>query len=327
VDDTCELSLIIPTCPNRTAKLRTLLDGIAATKSDHDRFEVIVAVDDLDDTPLDVLSALPSSIARTGLTQSHTGPAGARNHAIRHARGGWVLFFDDDAIVDAGTIPGHLQRIRHDPAARTAFLGRVDWPAEQIRSPWGQLLAGTSMIFFARRMQPGGAYPFRHFCTSNLSVRRDWVREVGGFDDGFPYALHEDIELGWRLERALGMQVRYEPEIRSWHDHEILPRAYFQREHQAGHVARLAKQLNRAFHDEVWGWLVDPVQTLDTLSGLFGRTGRQLYAMLERWSEPSDERVSPDSLEAVYLAHLPLKRMAFCAGYADRPFNEFWESF
>ena len=89
-------------------------------------------------------------------------------------------------------------------------------------------------------------------------------------------------------------------------------------------MARLAKELNRAFHDEVWGWLGDPVQTLDTLTGLFERSGRQVYSMLERWSEPSDERLSPDTLEAVYLAHLPLKRMAFVAGYLDRPFEEFW---
>ncbi len=322
--DPCELSIVVPTCPGRTEKLRTLLTSVASTEEDRDRIEVVVVVDDPDDAPLEATSVL-SDIPAQGLTQSHTGPAGARNRGLAHARGEWVLFFDDDARVDGQTIPGHLRRIRQSPDDPTANLGSVDWPAEQTASAWGRLLAESSMIFFRDQMLSGETYGYRHFCTSNLSVGRDWVRQVDGFNEGFPHAMHEDIELGWRLHRAFGLRVRFLPEIRSWHDHEMSPRGYFRREHRAGQVARMARDLNPAFHDEVWGWLGDPNDVLDVLARLFTRSCGQMKALLEKWSEEPGSSLSSDAIRAAYQAHVPLKRICFCRGYTGEDFDPFWD--
>ena len=111
------LSVIIPTF-GRAAKLRKLLRDIAATTADHEAFEVIVVVDHVDDASLEASSALPGSIRFVGLTQTHQGPAAARNLALRYATGAWVLFLNDDTRVHPGTIPGHLKRISRDPQAR-----------------------------------------------------------------------------------------------------------------------------------------------------------------------------------------------------------------
>ena len=77
----CELSVIIPTY-ERSGKLRTLLDGIAATSVDHDAFEVVVVVDGRDEAPLDAASVLPQTIRFQGLTKDHAGPAARFERAL-----------------------------------------------------------------------------------------------------------------------------------------------------------------------------------------------------------------------------------------------------
>ncbi len=319
-----ELSVIIPTY-GRSAKLRTLLKGIAATKNDHDAFEVIVVVDGHDEAPLEVASTLPATIRFQGLTKVHAGPAAARNFALDHAQGDWLLFFDDDARVDQHTIPGHLDHIRRDAEAPLAYLGRVDWPDELIDSPWRAMLAQTSMLFFWDQMTSGQRYGFRHFWTSNLSVRRDYVQRVGGFHERFPSPMHEDIELGWRLQQAIGLQVHVDRSIQSFHDHALDPHDYLLREHKSGKSAGAARTINPAFHDLVWPWIDDPVRQLTMLQRLFLTPARDVLRLFHAWAEPSDHRLTPHELHTAYLAHMPLKRMVFLHGYLDRPFEALWD--
>ena len=320
----CELSVIIPTY-GRSDKLRTLLDGIAATSADHDAFEVVVVVDGHDESPLEAAALLPDTIQFRGLTKDHAGPAAARNFAIEHACGDWLVFFDDDLRVDEHTIPGHLRAIRDDPDAVRAHLGRADWPRELLDSPWRQLLAQTSMLFFWDHMTSGKHYGFRHFWTLNLSVRRDCVLQVGGFREQFRSAMHEDIELGWRLQESLGLQVLVDASIQSLHDHSLDPHDYLLREHKSGKSASAARTINPAFHDLVWPWVDNPAQQLATLQELFLRPAQDVLGLFNQWAELSDHRPSPRELEAAYLAHMPMKRMVFLHGYLDRPFEVLWD--
>jgi hypothetical protein len=318
------LSVIVPT-RGPSAKLTTLAEGLASTEADHAAMEVVLVVDGRDDAAFGIESLLPEDMRFVGLTKEKAGPAAARNLAIEHASGQWLLFFDDDARVDAGTVGGHLSHIERDPSASTAFLGRVDWPRELIDSPWRRLLEESSMLFFWHRMRTGQRYSYRHFWTSNLSVRRDHVVSVGGFDERFPSAMHEDIELGWRLEQAFGMQVQVDTSIHSLHDHPLDPQDYLVREHKSGLSAAAARTNNAAFHEATWGALDDPGRTLDTLERLFTVPAIDTLALLREWAVPGDRRPSADEIRSAYLAHLPLKRMTFLHGYLDRPFEDLWE--
>ncbi len=318
-----ELSVIIPT-HRRNAKLRTLIDSLGATATDHDAFEIVVIVDGEDDEPLKTAEQLPESISFRGLTKPHGGPAAARNFAIEHARGDWIVFYDDDTRVDAHAIPGHLKRIRRDRNTRAAHLGTLDWPEELIDSPWRQLLAESSMLFFWDQMIDGQAYGFRHFWTNNLSVRRDLVLDVGGFNEGFPSPMHEDIELGWRLQDAFGTQMFVDRSIVCLHDHALDPADYLRREFHSGRSARSALEINPAFHDQVWPWIHDAPAQLDGLNGMFARSAAEVLQMLRGWAEPSDLRLGRSELETAYHAHLPLKRIAFLEGYLGRGFDDFW---
>lgn len=325
VSQSCELSVVIPTRPPRIAKLRTLLAGVAATLADRGAFEVLIVVDEDDDAPLGAAAeVLPADIRWRGFTQPHRGLAPAKNRVVHEARGDWLLILDDDLIIDEHTIPGHLTAIRRDPSAPRAFVGPVDWPPEQMVSPWHHLLARSPMIFFWNSMRAGQTYNFRHFIGGHTSVPAPLVREAGGFDERFGGLMHEDIELGWRLEKRFGLRVEPLTTIRAWHDHPLTPRDYFAREHRAGVSAAAARQINRPFYDEVWGRIGPPEPALEVLRSLFWLAARQALELLERWSEPSPRCPGEEEIRAAYLAHLPLKRMMFCQGLLGRPFEDLW---
>jgi GT2 family glycosyltransferase len=61
---------------------------------------------------------------------------------------------------------------------------------------------------------------YLHFWTCNVSVKRAFMREHGMFDESFLY--YEDVLCGHRLERA-GMELRFVPEARGQHLHQLKP--------------------------------------------------------------------------------------------------------
>src|SRR5262249_55014660 len=57
------------------------------------------------------------------------------------------------------------------------------------------------------------------FYSSNVSIKRSLYDKASGFDEDFPFAAYEDIDLGMRLN-DLGLVLRYEPGARALHDHQ-----------------------------------------------------------------------------------------------------------
>jgi GT2 family glycosyltransferase len=55
-----------------------------------------------------------------------------------------------------------------------------------------------------------------YFLTGNASVRRADLLRVGFFDEDFTGYGHEDLELGYRLEKA-GIRIVYEPRAVDYH--------------------------------------------------------------------------------------------------------------
>ena len=55
-----------------------------------------------------------------------------------------------------------------------------------------------------------------YFLTGNASVRRDDLLRAGCFDENFTGYGHEDLELGYRLQRD-GVEILYEPRAVNYH--------------------------------------------------------------------------------------------------------------
>lgn len=322
------LSVVIPTRA-RAAKLRNLLSDLARTAPTGADLEVIIVVDGPDDGPLAAAKTLPTTLPCIVLVQPAGGPAAARNLALERARGDWVLFLNDDARLTEATLAGHFARIAADPRACRAYLGRFDFEPAVIDSAWRRLLAETSMLFFYNRMRPDESYGYRHFWTCNLSVRTDLVREVGGFCAALNarcegVAVHEDIELGWRLQRRFGLEVAFADEIGARHDHALSPHDYFRREYRAGAGAAVAAQVNRAFHDEVWPWVSDAGAQADALRSILGGQLSEALREMQSLTQRPASDLSRHEMRSAYLAHVPLKRLCFLLGYAGREFDEVW---
>ena len=210
------LSVIIPTF-NRAPILRRCLAQLAAQTLPAERFEVIVVDDGSSDDTAQVIAAAGVQHER----QANLGPAAARNRGLQRARGQWVLFLNDDALLEPQALQIHLEEhARRGPKA--AVLGSFPMHPDFVRldGPVGHCLNHSDLVFDYWRMGPDKAYDHHHFYTCNLSIAREFVLRHGGFDEGFVRMGAEDIELGLRLQLD-GCQIFYRPDCIARHAHTL----------------------------------------------------------------------------------------------------------
>ena len=226
------LSIVIPTY-DRPDCLLNLLDRIALQRVDPRLFEVIV-VDDGSPAPADdALRGERWPFRLTTVRQANAGPAAARNTGDKLARGRFVLWFNDDAVPATNVVGGHLVAQLREPEP-TAVLGTFDFVPEAMEHPFVAMLQQTSLLFQYVDMRTNVKNDWRYFYTCNLSVPRAAVEAVGGFDEAYPHAICEDTELGYRLQQQLGVQIRYLPDLKAWHDHDLDIARYVRRQQLLG---------------------------------------------------------------------------------------------
>ncbi len=222
-----ELTVIAPSFGDAD-KLPALLDSLRAQTLPADRFEVLV-VDDGNEPALDLGAA---GAGTKLIRQRHAGPAAARNMALRHARGRVLVLVNADGVLAPDALARHLAHHPPEAPAR-AVLGRFDWLPERL-NPLVIIGERAGVMFPYSRLEPHAANPFWAFWTGNLSVPAQAVRSVGGFDESFERAMWEDVELGYRLERA-GVPLHYDPDIGCDHDHEITVASWARHAQWYGH--------------------------------------------------------------------------------------------
>jgi len=188
-----DVTVVIPT-KDRPALLARCLDRVLASGEASGRpFEVVV-VDDGSEPPVRVERDDRVRVVTTpGL-----GPSRARNLGIAGARAPVVAFTDDDVLVDRDWIAAALEVLDADPSV-AGVTGDTSSP------PFDPLYEHS--VFD----HDGGS-----FLTCNVAYRTAALRAVGGFDRQFPHAAHEDRDLAWRVEAAVG-EVRFAPGMRVEH--------------------------------------------------------------------------------------------------------------
>jgi GT2 family glycosyltransferase len=127
------------------------------------------------------------------------GPATNRNHGAAEARGDWLLFTDDDCLPDPGWIAAFGRAVAREGDI-AVFEGRTyaDRPRRTI--------AETAPL-----NETGGM-----LWACNLAIRKDVFVSLGRFDERFPYAVLEDVELRIRL-RKKGLVARFLPDAAVCH--------------------------------------------------------------------------------------------------------------
>ena len=171
---------------NRWNLLKRSLEALFAQNLPKDEYEIVFVNDGSTDDTL----TMAEELAKTApcrlkvLTKANDGLSRARNLGIRNCEGAIILFMDDDTFADPALLTEHLAV--HAAHPRAVVIGWVNHIEELDRpGPRKYVMADYSRSFF---------------WTSNVSVRKKFVDEVGGFDEEFREYGWEDMELGYRLK-------------------------------------------------------------------------------------------------------------------------------
>lgn len=182
-------SVIIPTF-ERIDSLRECLCSLEKQQNFHyfdsnhheTSYEIIVSDDSRTSTTQETLAQeFPSVKWIKGPKQ---GPAANRNHGASHSSGQWLAFTDDDCIPDANWLLSFFDTILSNPETRV-LEGAIHPIGE-----FHQDLAECPVNY------EGG-----NFWSANISVENKMFHDLGGFDESYPYAAHEDQDLKIQLEK------------------------------------------------------------------------------------------------------------------------------
>jgi cellulose synthase/poly-beta-1,6-N-acetylglucosamine synthase-like glycosyltransferase len=163
-----------------------------------DEYEVIVVDDGSRDDTAAVIRTYPVRY----LHQQNRGPAAARNHGAREARGAIILFTDADCVptrdwVDQMTKPFSNPEV-------TAVKGAY-------QTNQRSLFARFAQIEFEERFELLKRAPSIDMVdTYSAAYRREVFLGAGGFDECFPVANNEDTELSYKLARQ-GKKMVFNP--------------------------------------------------------------------------------------------------------------------
>lgn len=167
--------------------------------------DVIVVDDGSGDATAEVVSRYPVRFLR----QANRGPAAARNRGWRAASGDAVCFTDADCVPPPDWVARHLAQYV------SPRIGAAGGSYDILNS--GSLLAQCihdEIRYRHARMRREA----RALGSYNLSVRRQVLEEIGGFDESYPMASAEDNDLSYKIIRK-GHLLVFDAAIRVAHHH------------------------------------------------------------------------------------------------------------
>ncbi len=210
-----EISVVVPTY-NRIETLRHVIPSLLAQDLPAESFEVLVCDSNSNDGTAEYMAGVHELHPNVEhLPGAYSGRAMARNAGIARARSPVVLFNDSDIVASPDLLTRHLDHHRKERDIAVVGL------EVQVRS---------FEDYEEKRDHPekrGALHPpgrkrlsWLYFLTGNASVRRDDLLRVGSFDESFTGYGHEDLELGYRLQKA-GITILYEPRAVNYHWQDV----------------------------------------------------------------------------------------------------------
>lgn len=193
----------------------------------HDLIEIIVVENGSRDDSVARLQVLGDDIVLI-VSDENLGFAGGCNLGVKHSRGEFVAFINNDARPDPAWISAAMDTFATAKSigavaskvldwegsradfvdasitwygmgykAHTGEVDRGDWDAER------DVLFGTGAAMF---------------------VRANVFEQLGGFDEKY-FMFYEDVDLGWRLN-LLGYRFRFQPASLAFHKHHASMEAF-----------------------------------------------------------------------------------------------------
>lgn len=307
-------SVVLPTY-NRRPTLERVLAAWEHQEPADLSFEILAIDDGSSDGTAELLaSARPRRFALRFQQQENSGPARARNHAIRLAQGQYVLFTGDDIEPAPDLLARHAEAQRRLAAPGRAILGLTRWPpGEKLTATMRHIDGIGAQQFSYHYLEDGAVYDFRHFYTSNVSIERAFLdREPDLFSTAFPAAAFEDAEFAHRLAFH-GLEIIYQQQAVAFHHHPYGARAFYRRQERCGAMAAVLA----AAHPSLEKWLSIAELRARRLELIgkplpafeLGREKERALRLAESWDEQD-----PPGIDDLLLA---LFRFAYLDGLAQ----------
>lgn len=252
-------SVVIPTY-NRKPILEKCLLALEHQKIDDlvKGYEVIVVDDGSTDGTLEWIEANLDRVphVRT-FSQSHQGPAAARNLGVELAKGDTIIFIDSDLVVTDIFLQSHAIALTEAMKERDDVF------------TYGRVI--NTCNFDNPTSEPYKITDFSaaYFATGNVAIGRHWLIKAGLFDTSFQEYGWEDLELGVRLKK-LGLKLIKCPDAVGYHWHPAFQlnqiNRMIEREKQRGRMGVIFYQKHPSFevkmmiqmtwiHKILWGVL------------------------------------------------------------------------
>ena len=175
---------------NRADSLRRTLDSLIAMQVPSDiAWEIVIVNNNSSDHTDDVISEYADSLPVRRVFEPRTGKSNALNRAIDVARGDYILWTDDDVVVDASWLTAYVEAFRRWPEA-AVFGGRITPKYETPVQKW--ILQSEALL--------EGPYAIRDFGDHALPLSAD-------DEDHFPFGAN------WAMRTAEQRAFRYDPDL------------------------------------------------------------------------------------------------------------------
>ncbi len=256
-----EASIIIPT-RNKISRLRLVLYALSFQVNQN--HEVIVVMDGYNREDVAAFHKIDLPFKNVLIViDQNVGRAAARNHGIRKASGEILIFMDDDRIPGPHFIQDHVlahqqQRCMILGKRMQIFLAEETigelGDAEEFHRRMGNILSSAkrditwlkNKICLLPLVSP---VPWLACVTSNLSVGREDMMEVGLFDENFVGWGWEDSDLGYRFLKKKIKLIKKSQIInyhivhsksKNYKEEELNNYLYFYVKTQGDHITRLS---------------------------------------------------------------------------------------
>ncbi|MGE6575986.1 glycosyltransferase [Paenibacillus xylanexedens] len=233
------LSIVINT-KNRPERLGITLQALCRQDIDKSLYEVVIIDDGSSINLSKIIEDARRKMNVNFIRQESLGYTTARNKGIAASSGELILFMDDDVIVNKDFLNYHIESHREsrDIVAvgdrYNSYIGDLNATNSKeiidnaLSGRFETLMKKSRVDYYAKQtfrifdQSPSGdPIPWVCFVTRNVSVRKEHLLHVGGFDTGFKGWGVDDIELGYRLYN-IGLKYRYIPKATVYHlDHPI----------------------------------------------------------------------------------------------------------
>src|SRR5437870_10271356 len=225
-----KISVVIPT-QNRSDLMAETIDRDESQTIPGDHYEVLV-IDNASHHDTDAILEQKAGIYPNLKFdfQKKPGAAATRNVGIRLANSNLILFIDDDVQAEPALLQAHLECHIQNP--NSSVIGAVSMPWGDTSDPFLKYLRDHRVL---NPYTPSkGPIDFSYYHTCNVSTPRRMLLDAGGFNEDFKVYGMEDIELGYRLERA-GCRMLYSEDAHAVHYRFPDYQEFLERCEQAGY--------------------------------------------------------------------------------------------